>query len=138
MSVLSLCDKISNIYASVPVNNNIGGYTIQTGIKYRNKRCRITQINSQETIANGLEKELPSDYRIYYPSQLDIKETDYIVINNVRYDVLYVDKCYKYHMQIEVKRNTNQFIENISYLLLSQDINGFITNSDNSLIVLDI
>jgi len=139
MSVSSLCTTTCDIYESLPINNNLGSYIIQSAIKHNDIPCRITQLKSEENTTNGLEKENPSQYRIYLPLQLNVLTTDYIISDGVTYDILYVDKCYKYHMQILVKRNTNQNLEVNRYLIADNfGLNEiFITQDNGGLIIVE-
>jgi ribosome-associated protein YbcJ (S4-like RNA binding protein) len=120
MSVETLCDKTCDICESAVVNNAIGSYKIVIAKKYPLEKCRITKVKVDEDIANRKEKEIPSQYKIYFPKQLNILNTDYITLDNIRYDILHVNKCYKHHMQILVQRNNDQNIEVLEgYLIAS-------------------
>jgi hypothetical protein len=104
MSVRTLCNKVASIYTTSTYKNEFGVYTNELTLKYDLMPCRVSPIKNSKTISNGKEREKPSDYRIYIPYKLDIKESDFIIIENKYYDVLYNNRGYNLsHIQVDVK-----------------------------------
>jgi hypothetical protein len=104
---------------------NLGTYLSNISKKYENIPCRIRPIKNSETISDGKEKEKPSNYRIYIADQINILPTDLILIGSKFYDVLYNNKCYGHHLQVDTK-----WIE-----ISESSFNGFITEDSKFLFI---
>ena len=124
MSVLGLSNTTVRVY-KVTVSQDTYGANFETyTLRYGPTPVRIMQKKAKyESFINGKEQNV-SDYRIYFPKQYTISNTDLIVdcVRGRKYDTLYVNMMNrKDHLQVDVKRidsviNTLPLSSSSSYL----------------------
>lgn len=104
MSVLTLCDKTANIYSTTTTTDIHGTILPVNTLKYTNEACKLYEKKARESIAGGREGVTSTlFYRFYFTKrELDITETDFIVCDESRYDIVYVNKLYKKWHQIQI------------------------------------
>lgn len=120
MSLINLLDKTCDIYYADDFTSATATAYLKTVKKYSAIKCRLVQKSKKEDITNGKENLFQSFYRLYIAdTSLNIKETDFIIIENKVYDVLYVNRLYKVsqHLQIDLKIYENQEIDEETYFI---------------------
>ena len=104
MSVLGLTTTLADIYRVADSQDQYGALIETYTLIYSAVPVRVKYLEGQETIIDGKEMNAPV-YRIYVPTQFEIKESDKIVdsVNNNTYDILNVYDFYQAHQQVDAK-----------------------------------
>lgn len=131
MSVKGLANTSVRVY-SVHTTQDAYGANVETyTLKYGVTKVRVRMLKpNYENITDGKEMSI-NKYRIYFPYQYAIVQTDLIVDfkRGRKYDVLYVNRMdRKKHLEVDVKR-----VESIrDYLPLSSTSSFDFTSSSSS------
>lgn len=103
MSVGSLSTSTVYVYSASDYQDAEGAHYETWTLKYANIPVRLRYLQGRESLIEGKIQVIPR-YRIYFPSQYAIVESDLIIdaVTSRKYDVQYVNKMdRKRHMQVD-------------------------------------
>lgn len=98
-----LLNKIATIFENTITKDIYGSAVAVWNIKYTDVATRLVDVDSTESIANGMEQDEPSTHRIYIKKQYTVTESNKVSIDDEIFDIVAVDNSFKRFWQIDVK-----------------------------------